>query len=81
MEKDILTGQTHLKKMTLDELVNEGHPFKRGLRGKGFIPCKEKKSANAEKGTEKKGEKVPDPAPPSFPFQSTHLSTSFSPGS
>jgi hypothetical protein len=68
VEKDILFGQTYLKKMTLDELVNEGHPFKRGLGGKGFLPCEEKKSANAEKGTEKKGEKVPDPASPSLPF-------------
>jgi hypothetical protein len=75
-EKDILLGQTHLKKMTLDELVNEGHPFKRGLRGMGFFPCEEKKPANAEKGTEKKEESVADPAPPSLPFRSSHLSTS-----
>jgi hypothetical protein len=51
VEKNILPGQTHLKKMTLDELVNEGHPFNRNLRGRGFLPCEEKETANAEKGT------------------------------
>jgi hypothetical protein len=80
VEKDILLGQTHLKKMTLDELVNEGHPFKRERRGMGFLPCEEKKPANAEKGTEKKEESVADPASPSLPFRSTHFPSRFSLG-